>query len=200
MKIGDQLDVFVLAGGKSSRMGCEKGIAKLNDKCMITYITDVLTTLNLPVRIIANNDDYKQFGYEVLNDVVAEKGPMGGLYTAFQYTNKPFVFILSCDIPFIHADAVSYFLNHVGEHEALAATVLDTINPLFAVYHKSLEEKTLNCISTEKFKMKDLILSSKHVLIPMDDFVEKEPLMFYNVNSKNDLEICQQQLSAEGLK
>ena len=59
---------IILAGGKSSRLGSDKGIVNLNEKKFIEHILEaVLPNVN-EVLIIANNDNYNNLGYKVIKD------------------------------------------------------------------------------------------------------------------------------------
>ena len=77
----------ILAGGKSSRMGFDKGLAILNGKPMIQYVIDVFEKLGLDIIIISNSPGYETFGYPIYNDLIPEKGPVGGIYTCLLYTS-----------------------------------------------------------------------------------------------------------------
>ena len=87
---------IILAGGKSSRMGTDKGLLLLNGKPMVKYVIDVLSKVTSKIIIIANNDEYKQFGYKVYSDLIKDKGPVGGIYTAMNYTNSNTNICISC--------------------------------------------------------------------------------------------------------
>ena len=81
-----QVTGIILAGGKSSRMGEDKGLLLLNNIPMIQYIINVFDTLKIPVMIIANNDNYKQFHLPVYTDIVKDKGPAGGILSALTFS------------------------------------------------------------------------------------------------------------------
>ena len=55
---------IILSGGKSSRLGEEKGLALFQNKPLITYAIDILTPVCDDIVISANNqlDDYAKFG------------------------------------------------------------------------------------------------------------------------------------------
>jgi len=190
----ENIEAFVLAGGKSSRMGEDKGLMLLGEKPMIAYVLDTVSKLNLPVKIIANSEKYKELGFEVVKDIVPGMGPMGGLYTAFHYNCRPYIFLLSCDSPFITLLAAERLLNKSEKKPVTTAEVMTKINPLFAVYHHSLQQKIGSCMANNQLKMKDMILSVNSKQVNMDDLLATEPFLFFNINNKTDFEKCSELL------
>lgn len=190
----ENIEAFILAGGKSSRMGRDKALMLLDGKPMISYILDTINGFQVPIKIIANSEDYEKFGYEVVKDIIPEKGPMGGLYTAFHHNNRPYVLLISCDTPFISAEAVERLLNEMGKNLIAVAEIKGKINPLFAVYHQSLVQKISDCIIHDRLKMQDFIFSENYHAVNMDDLADQTPFLFFNVNTKTDFEECSQQL------
>ncbi|MCC7050669.1 MAG: molybdenum cofactor guanylyltransferase [Bacteroidia bacterium] len=181
------IDIFITAGGKSTRMGQDKGLLSIEGKPMITHLTDRLTKHNYSFTIIANKEEYKKLGYPVINDIVVEKGPMGALHTAFNYTVKDFVLLLGCDTPFLPIEVIERLIKNVKNKSVTVAEFNSSIHPLHAIYHVSLKNKILSCTIENKLKMQDLIFQSEHCLINMDDLVQKQAANFFNLNEPKDL-------------
>lgn len=182
-----QIEVFVLAGGKSSRMGQDKGLLLLHNKPMITYLLDELDKLNLPIKIITNSKEYNTLGFETIKDVVAEKGPMGGLLTAFHFTKAAHVFLISCDMPFLTCEIISKMISEVNDDEITVAQIENKLNPLFAVYKASLKCEVEKRIAEGNLKMHEFIQSVNHKLVEMDVYTVHQPYLFANLNTLNDI-------------
>lgn len=181
------IEIFVTAGGKSTRMGQDKGLMLINGKPMLLHLTDMLEQNNFPFTLIANSPDYQKFGFKLINDLVANKGPMGALNTAFHYATKEYVLLLGCDTPFFPAEALFRLMDNILPYGITVASVMTKINPLHAFYHKSLSSVALNCIANEKLKMQEFILQSSHRFVMMDDLAKKNPAFFINMNKPNDV-------------
>ena len=80
------LEICILAGGLSSRMGRDKSKLRLGGKPLLSHVRRIAKTLNVPVRIIRR-------------DLVPRCGPLGGIYTALKTTSAEAVFFLACDMP-----------------------------------------------------------------------------------------------------
>ena len=191
--MSSKIEAFVLSGGKSSRMGKDKGLVHFNGKPMISYVLKALEETNLPVKIIANNPEYEKFGLPVCKDVVREKGPMGGLLTAYQNSEAQVVLLLSCDMPFVNAKAISLLLSAVDEAYITAALVKDRINPLFAAYPVHFKRPVEDCIASEALKMTDFILKNPHTLVP--SVAQKMPWCFRNINNEQELKEAEEKWS-----
>jgi len=179
------IEAFVLAGGKSSRMGRDKGLLPLNGQPMISHVLKVLQELALPVKIIANNPGYESLGFEVLKDEVREKGPIGGLYTALQHSTADLVLLLACDMPLISTEAVGMLMNAASTEHITVASEGEKLNPLFALYPRGLKEKLKYHLARGELKMADFISGNKHILVT--SIGEKLPWALRNVNNENDL-------------
>jgi len=191
----NHIEVFITAGGKSTRMGQEKGTMLLDGKPMIQHLTDMLRENGFPLTtIIANRRGYEHFGCKVAQDIVPDKGPMGALHTAFHYAEKSHVLLLSCDMPFLPAAAVGRLVHAMKNEQVTAAQIMTKINPLCAFYHCSLKQKVATCIQENKLKMQAMIVQTLYRTVTMDDLAEKFPWCFINFNEPKDLAQWKQQL------
>lgn len=188
-----RIEAFVMAGGKSSRMGRDKGLVLLNERPMVSYALDLLAGLDLPVKMIANDPVYGRFGFPVFPDVVKEKGPLGGLLAAFENTEADLVFLLSCDMPLIPESAAEKLLRK-AEGDCIACFKTDEqIDPLFALYPVSLKEDVQDRISSGRLKMTDFILENRHTLISSGP--EEERQYFRNINTPIELKEVEEKWS-----
>ncbi len=112
MNSKEKITAIILSGGKSTRMGTEKGLTKLNGKFLIEHIVDVVKKVTDEIIIVANSSDYDVFGYKVFSDINKNCGQMGGIYTGLYYSKTKKNIVLSCDIPFVSSEAVKYILDN----------------------------------------------------------------------------------------
>jgi molybdenum cofactor guanylyltransferase len=187
MKTEHKIEAFVLSGGKSSRMGQDKGMLLLAGKPMVSHVLDNIRQLGIPARIIANLGTYENLGLPVLKDVIAEKGPMGGLLTAMHFCKSSHFLLIGCDTPFIDSRAIKYLLSEMKGHAVTVAYSQGIMHPLFAVYSTLLKEEVSRRISSGKLKMQDLIKSVIFKPVMMDEVTKSKPYLFFNCNDKKDM-------------
>jgi iron complex transport system ATP-binding protein len=107
---GNRTIVFIIAGGRSSRMGRDKSRLLLGGKTFLQRITSAARQLNLPVELIDRDD---QPGL----------GPLGGILTAFQRFRFERALFLSCDMPLVSPE----FLERVLELSAGGAVFVNDL-------------------------------------------------------------------------
>jgi molybdopterin-guanine dinucleotide biosynthesis protein A len=85
-----KLEVCILAGGLSTRMGRDKAQLRLGRRRMLSIVRETAAKLGLPVRIIRR-------------DAVGRCGPLGGVLTGMKTTRAGAVLFLACDMPLVSA-------------------------------------------------------------------------------------------------
>ena len=74
----------ILAGGKSSRMrGEDKSLLVLNGMTFVESIRKRLGECFAEIFVVSDRSlEIKEMGFSVFPDLITDKGPLGGLYTA----------------------------------------------------------------------------------------------------------------------
>ena len=147
---------IILCGGKSSRMGQDKGSMIIQDKPMIKH---VLSTLNHQINevIIVLNDESRIAKYgEFINpqdysfklifveDEVKNKGPMPGIMTGLRKINSEHALILPCDSPYVTSNYINTIFGELDEnYQAIVPyhdpeNKLRTSEPLHSIYSRNI--------------------------------------------------------------
>src|SRR5437763_7736714 len=105
---------LVLAGGKSTRMGQDKGRMKWHQKEQRYYLADLLSHYCIDVFISCRIDQQQEIdpAYRTLPDTYTGLGPYGGILSAFRYQPDSAWLVVACDLPLIDDAALSYLLQH----------------------------------------------------------------------------------------
>ena len=184
----NNINGYILAGGKSSRIGIEKGLIPLNGKAIIQYIIEQLKPLVNKLVIVSNNIEYEKFGLKVIPDLIKDIGPAGGIYTALSHTDKNLNFIVSCDMPFIEKEYIEYIIKNSDNSQITLPKRKEKIEPLFGVYSKDCLIRWAELIQQDIYKLQEIILQFKLKTINMEDHLSFHDLLFMNINTKKDLE------------
>lgn len=91
------VEICILAGGLSSRMGRDKSRVRLGRRTMLGHVRATAAQLHLPVRVLRR-------------DAVPRCGPLGGIYTALSRSRADAILFLACDMPFITHDFLNQML------------------------------------------------------------------------------------------
>ena len=189
------IEVFILAGGKSRRMGTDKGLVKFKGNPMISHIIEILDKLNLKTSIVSSNEEYLKFGKPVYKDVIPNKGPLGGLYTALEYSQAPMVILLACDMPSINRKVIQSLMTVAEPGKIAIATDRTEISPLFACYPRSLKDKVANALLADELKLQDFISKQSHVVLDLNSLGNTEILQ--NLNTIEELKAAESMGNAD---
>jgi molybdopterin-guanine dinucleotide biosynthesis protein A len=175
---------FILAGGKSSRMGVDKGLLLLDGKTMVQHIIEAMEPHVDFITISTANQAYAEFGYPLLPDDVPDKGPLGGIATALSVSKTERNLIVSCDMPLLSTEAIGWFLAHCQDAEINIATVGEQWHPLLGLYHKTSLPRFAEFITRNQLGLQNAIRQMVYHLVPMDNYHEA----LENINTKDDFE------------
>ncbi|MBI3133543.1 MAG: molybdenum cofactor guanylyltransferase [Bacteroidetes bacterium] len=184
MAIFQQTGIILLAGGKSSRMGQDKGLMSLNGKPMVQFILDTAKKISDTILIVANNADYNQFGYPVYADDFFEKGPLAGLYTGLKNSTAEYNLVLSCDIPFIHEGVLEFLIESSTGYDCTISESAGKMHPLVGVYRKSCLPVIERKLHANQLKVTGIFDELSIRIVDMANFL---PENFRNINSPADL-------------
>ena len=176
---------IVLAGGKSSRMGSDKGLLTINDKTFVEHVIVAMKPLVDKIIIVSNNKDYDQFGYRRVEDSIKDSGPLAALYSGLKHSETEFNLVLSCDIPMIKTELLKKLVDaDLENHEVVQIESNTKTMPLIAMYKKQCMHKCLELLQQGERRLRVAVneLKTKTIIIDaeFDQFVK-------NVNTKEDL-------------
>lgn len=129
---------FILAGGKSTRMGADKAFVMLNGRTMLQHALDLISTVTNTVAIVGAASKFQQFAPTV-EDIFSDCGPLAGIHAALQSSSSELNLILAVDVPFVPAGLLRYLLSQAPIHPDAVAIVPRTLQgwqPLCAVYRR----------------------------------------------------------------
>ncbi len=83
----------VLAGGLSSRMGCDKAMLSIDGHSLLQHQVDLLRPLCTKVLVSGNYQ-----GFECVPDAVPRCGPLGGIYSVATHCPDSALLVISVDM------------------------------------------------------------------------------------------------------
>lgn len=189
--------IIILCGGRSRRMGRDKGLMLLNGKSMVLHvldaISDVADEIILVLRETQQIKDYKKIlksydSLKIVEDKIKDKGPLAGISTGLSNINSKCGQILPCDSPFISKNFVlkMFEIMEINEYDAVVPTHDDGhVEPLHSIYKKSSMALIEDLIKKEIKDVNSLIqnLNVKYVNVKE---LDKTTLSFKNINEDTD--------------
>jgi len=183
----------ILAGGKSSRMGSRKEFISVNGNTMLDGLLDVLRPLFCEILVVA--DDKKRFSnltragatsVKVIEDLIKERGPLGGIYTGLRAASSEKAFFVACDMPFLHNALIRRLLDCAkrSDDECVVPRSDRGIEPLHAVYSRKIIQRIEDLLKGDDLSIIKLIerCECKYV-----DVGRGEASSLVNINTHQDL-------------
>lgn len=133
---------LVLAGGKSQRMGHDKSRIVYHQKEQLIHTAELLQKFCKSVFISRRKKHQAQEGgFEVIEDIVNDRGPLGAIHSAFSYKPGIAFLVLACDLPLMDENTIQLLVNARDIHKmatCLKSPENDFPEPLVAIYEAQI--------------------------------------------------------------
>ncbi|PTN08824.1 molybdenum cofactor guanylyltransferase [Mangrovibacterium marinum] len=183
----EQFGGIILAGGKSSRMGTDKGLMMYRGKLLAQYAIDLLRPLCSEIIISTNDPDYEQFGLKTVPDSFYNCGPLGGLHAALSESRFNYNMVVSCDVPFVVPELFSLLLAERQGADVVVPVHQNGIEPLVALYRKEVASLLEIKLMAGNYRVQQVIRSCHAREVAVDGLLKRYPDLFRNLNAMVDL-------------
>ena len=192
-----------MIGGKSSRMGRDKALIKLDGIILAERAANTISTALSPKQIyfVAASKDQFTGGdlpadIPVIYDRYKDRGAYGGLHAVLSAAQSEWIFVLACDLPFVSAELLKIMAGLISENfDAVVPLQQDgRAQPLYAFYRSEQCLKIVEKMLEADQKLPPLRAIFDQVKTRFVRFEEVRNLpggenFFFNVNTPEDLRI-----------
>jgi molybdopterin-guanine dinucleotide biosynthesis protein A len=187
---------FILAGGKSSRMGKDKALLRYRGECLIRYPIRLLQQVSPEVRIIGDPSRYARFGLPVSADCVPSRGPLSGIYTGLKSSSTRYNLFLACDMPLVRPEFFELLFSKSGNGDAVVMRFEDGfVEPLCSIYSVGCLPAIEANFAAGMFKISDFF-SRVAVAYVSEKELQQQGLsreIFTNVNTPKEFGLLRRQ-------
>jgi molybdopterin-guanine dinucleotide biosynthesis protein A len=134
----DMPSAIVLCGGRSTRMGKDKGSLPFGDETMLERIVRVLRPLVDDVMIVGRSDQPAPPGVIVINDPVDDLGPLAGIAAGLAASHSELNLVVACDMPLINPAVLQRLVSMIDDHDACVAVTDGHASALCGVYRSRI--------------------------------------------------------------
>ncbi|MCX6648373.1 MAG: molybdenum cofactor guanylyltransferase [Candidatus Bathyarchaeota archaeon] len=187
----------VLAGGKSSRMGGDKGLITLEGKPIIAHVLERLRPVVDEVVIVVGSDAqgeaYGSFGARVVADRLPSGSPLVGAYTGLGEARGEYTFLTGGDQPLIDPRVVELLFAEAEGHDAATPYWPNGwVEPLHSVYRsRKAADAALVLIESGEKRLRFMLDALPDVKrVPIDEVkaIDPELRTLMDVDTAEDLE------------
>ncbi len=183
--------IAIISGGKSSRMGTDKGLLEIGGKAMIEQIVAQTAGWGGETIVITNTPPaYSFLGLPMFPDILPDKGALGGLFTAISSASQPYALALACDMPFVSRPLLEHMLSLARFFDAVVPRVGGEAEPFRAVYGKACLLPIQRALGAGKMRVISFFPEIRLRWIEEDEIKQFDPelLTFMNCNTPEELE------------
>jgi molybdopterin-guanine dinucleotide biosynthesis protein A len=189
------ISAAILAGGKNSRIATEKSLLRIRNIPLICGIVEILDQIFPEIIIVTDKEPVKKQlpGYIIKEDIFRNAGPLAGLHAALKAASNDAVFLFACDMPNLNPILIKQMLASYYSSADTPALLIPRhksgYEPLHAIYCRT----TLPLIQ-RLLAANDLKISNLYPLVKTSffDIPEANLPLFYNINTKEDLQKLRQ--------
>lgn len=151
----DQVTGYVLAGGRSTRMGRDKALLELGGTTLVEFAVQKLSGVVSTVRILGNRPEFKAYAPTV-GDLRGGCGPLGGLEAALADTTTDWILALPVDMPFVPARLLRCWVSHVLAEDTARIAIFSCNGrpqPALCMLHREVRPFVADALSRSSFKL-----------------------------------------------
>ena len=104
------LNMLILAGGASKRMGQDKAMLKYNNEVQLDRIIQWSNQVELKPYLSVRESQLQwgdSFGVETIPDILKNAGPLGGIVSAMKFNPNSAWLVVACDLPLMNVKHLS---------------------------------------------------------------------------------------------
>jgi len=195
-----QLSGFVLAGGRSTRMGQDKATVTLNGTTLLQHALAALNEVCSHVAILGRHELYGSLA-PVYEDIFPGCGPLGGIHAALSSSKTQFNLIIAVDTPFLAPEFLSYLADRAIDSGAIVTTpeIDDYTQPLCTVYSLDFHAIAEQALRQGNYKIVPLFPKDRTLVIKESELKKFAFAadMLENLNTPEDLARARRRFSGQ---
>jgi molybdenum cofactor guanylyltransferase len=196
---------FILAGGRSMRMGQDKAMLEIDGVTMIDRAIDLVRRTGAdPVIVGSFGKSRRQLDVRVIPDDWPGAGPLGGIATALRDTQAAWNLIIACDMPYLTAEWLEFLSGRAmgSSGDAVVPMGEGGAEPMCAMYHQRAGTTVRIALENEVRKVTDGLAKLRVEYVEHEEWkgFDSDGLLFKNMNEPADYEEAKVQLSGRAKK
>jgi len=175
---------YVLAGGRSSRMGRDKALLPIQGRTLVERVARAVEAAAGSVVLVGNPALSECTGYPAIPDIYPGEGPLGGILTALRHTGAEWNLVTACDMPELTPAFLTYLFDTAlrsGGDIVMPAGATGLPEPLCAVYRETARGPMEARFAEGTRKVTDAFRDLHTIVLQAP-----EQKLFHNINTPQD--------------
>jgi molybdopterin-guanine dinucleotide biosynthesis protein A len=194
---------IILAGGQSTRMGFDKQLLKIDERRLMYSLIHTLKKSFEEIIIVTNRPElYIGLSHKITNDILLDKGPLGGIHAGLKISQSKYAFVVACDMPNINMKYVEFMKEKLTDSNSFGCVTKfgDWIEPFSSFYSVDLIKHIETYLHTNRKSINGLLKNLEITYIKEKDARQFSLNwdMFLNLNTNEELSNYLLNISAKG--
>jgi molybdenum cofactor guanylyltransferase len=196
---------FILAGGRSSRMGRDKAVLEIDGVTMLDRAIDLLRRVGVEPMVVGSfGDSPRLTSVPGIPDDWPRAGPLGAIATALRESAAPWNLVIASDLPYLTAEWLEFLLRRARESSAEAIVPMNDggAEPLCAMYNKRAEAAIRAALQNGTRKVTEGLANLRVDYIEPEEWkgFDSDGFLFKNMNEPADYEEAKARLGGRAIK
>ena len=198
----------ILAGGENQRIPLLKGHIEINGEKIIDSSVNLMESLFGRAVISTNTPElYFYCGVPMIGDIINQRGPLTGIFSALLNIKDDAIFVVACDMPFLNDQLMNYMVDkyrdkncvisepitsgsEITQWDAVIPVFKGKPQPLFGIYSKNILGIIEERLNKGLKRLKDLLTEINVFYIKEEEVrqIDPEGRSFLNINTMEDYE------------
>ncbi len=176
---------LVLAGGKSQRMGQDKGLMNYHGKPQRLYLYEKLNAFCEQTFISCRSEQLEELpNLNLIEDRFVGLSAFGAILSAFQQNPNAAYLVLACDMPLVNSEAIAELVNQRQSKKVATAFLNEATqfpDPLFTIYEPKAYPRLLQFLAQAYACPRKMLINSDIQIIE-----PSRPEILKNANTPED--------------
>jgi len=192
-----EISCVILAGGKSLRLGRDKVSERVGNTSLLEQAISCIDSLSKDIIIVTAEErtfaplaDHPKV--RIVSDIFPGQGSLGGIYTGLVKSDSFYNLVVAADMPFLNEPLLRYMIEVSDGFDFVLPRVKNLFEPLHAIYSKNCIQPIESMLEQGKKVIVELFNYVKVRYVEAEEVDRFDPrhLSFFNINTKEDLEIA----------
>ncbi len=189
MDAGQGFSGFILAGGRSRRMGSNKALLPLGGRRLVDWAIDLIEPHVQEPFVVGPPEVFPLLHVPVRPDEVRQAGPLGGILTGLRHARFERSLVLGVDLPFLSGDILDRILAACEGFDVTVPRTGETTENLCGVYSKGCITHIEALLMAGHKAVQELTGRVRVRVLPEEEFRDLGgAAAFFNINTREDYE------------
>lgn len=188
-EIVSDLTAFILAGGKSTRMGSDKALLPWREGTLLSHALKLAAVVTPDTRIVGDGKKFGSFGL-VIEDIYRDRGPLGGIHAALSGSKAGLNLMLAVDLPLIEPRFLQFMVAQAQNSDAVVTLPRADggLQPLCGIYRLEFTQPAELALRAGRNKIDAVFANMKTRVIENEELLRAgfSAAMFRNLNTPEE--------------